>query len=414
MNPTDTVIDTDNVPDATIEKNLLVIDDEEEIVKALYRQFRRDYNVYVAHSAEEGYRIVTETPIQVIISDQRMPTMTGAEFFSRIKSEYPDAIRLLLTGYADIDAVVAAINDGNVFRYITKPWDPVELETIVQQAFERYQLIIDNRRLLQDLRDANARLEERVRERTAELAQANKQLKALNELKNEFMGIAAHDLRTPLSVIQGFSSLLRRHSDISDEERAEYLGFISDSVEDMINLLNDLLDITAIESGKLKLHPLVVHLDAYLERIVQLNRRIGEQKAITLEVDIAPDLPEVMLDPDRIQQVLNNLLSNAFKFSHPDTTVYIEARYADDGIEIAVCDAGQGIPPDELDDLFQAFQRASTRATAGEHSTGLGLAICKRIVALHGGSIGVESELGVGSRFYFTLPLIPPEHEPEM
>lgn len=123
---------------------------------------------------------MTETPIYVIISDQRMPGITGAEFFGKIKTEFPDAMRLLLTGYADIHAVIAAINDGNIFRYIPKPWDPVELETIVREAFQRCALIIQNRRLVQELRDTNALLEQRVAERTTELADMNDRLKALN------------------------------------------------------------------------------------------------------------------------------------------------------------------------------------------------------------------------------------------
>ncbi|NDJ74900.1 MAG: response regulator, partial [Chloroflexi bacterium] len=380
---------------------LLIIDDEAQITKALFRQFRRDYTVYTAISAEEGYQIMSETPVHVIISDQRMPGMTGAEFFSRIKGDFPDAIRLLLTGYADIEAVIAAINDGNVFRYITKPWDPVELENIVRQAFERYELIIRNRCLLEELQEANALLEERVRARTAELSAANERLNELNDLKNEFMGIAAHDLRSPLSVIQGFASMMLRHGHLDADERHEYLTIIVESVEQMIRLLNDLLSITAIESGKLRLRPDPVDVAAYLERIVLLNRRIAEEKDIALVTDLEPDLPLAVFDPDRIQQVMNNLLSNAFKFSEPGTTVTVQAMQMDDGIEFAVTDEGQGIRPDELTRVFEAFQRASSRATAGEFSTGLGLAICKRIVDLHRGTISVESEVGLGSRFFF-------------
>jgi len=188
--------------------NLLVIDDEEEILKALYRQFRRSYHVYTANSAAEGLRIMTETPIQVIISDQRMPGMNGAEFFGKVKTEYPDAIRLLLTGYTDIQAMIAAINDGNIYRYIVKPWDPVELDTVVREAFERYNLIVQNRRLMTELREANARLEQRVAERTKELEQANAMLKEMINQRDALLGMAAHDLRTPITVLQGFAELL--------------------------------------------------------------------------------------------------------------------------------------------------------------------------------------------------------------
>ncbi|MCP5498155.1 MAG: response regulator, partial [Leptospiraceae bacterium] len=154
-------------------RNLLVLDDEEEILKALRRQFRKSYQIFDASTPKDAYIIMRENPIQVIISDQRMPEMNGTEFLSSVKSEFPDAIRLILTGYADIKAVIDAINAGNVFRYVTKPWDPVELDTIVNEAFEKYELTIRNRKLVEDLKTANELLEQRVKERTEELLKLN-------------------------------------------------------------------------------------------------------------------------------------------------------------------------------------------------------------------------------------------------
>lgn len=383
--------------------NLLIIDDEEEILKALYRQFRRDYDVYTASSAEEGYRVMTETPIHVIISDQRMPGMNGADFFGKIKNDYPDAIRLLLTGYADIQAVISAINDGNIFRYIAKPWNPVELDTIVREAFQRYHLIVENRKLLEELQESNAMLEQRVAERTTELAEMNARLLAVNQQKDSFLGMAAHDLRTPLTVLQGFTDLLT-HPSARPEDFTEFIGIIRETIQQMLALLDDLLDITAIEAGKLTLRPEPVRIAPFIDRVCKLNYRIGEQKGIRLVTDIAPDLPPLNFDPRRIEQVLNNLLSNAFKFSHSDTMVTVQVAPVAGGIEFSIRDQGQGIPPAEIDLVFGEFQRVSTKPTGDEGSTGLGLSICRRIVHLHNGQIGVESEVGAGSRFYFTLP----------
>lgn len=382
---------------------LLIIDDEEEILKALYRQFRREYDVYTAPSAEQGYRLMTENPIQVIISDQRMPGMNGAEFFGKIKNEYPDAIRLLLTGYADIQAVISAINDGNIFRYIAKPWDPVELDTIVREAFERYHLIVQNRKLLEELQESNTRLEQRVAERTAELEEMNGRLLTLNQQKDSFLGMAAHDLRTPLTVLQGFTDLLT-HPSARPEDFKEFIVIIRETIQQMLVLLDDLLDITAIEAGKLTLRPETVAIAPFIERICKLSYRIGEQKGIQLVTDVAPDLPPITFDPRRIEQVLNNLLSNAFKFSHGGTTVTVQVRTRPDAVEFAVIDQGQGIRANEIDMVFGEFQRVSTKPTGDEGSTGLGLSICRRIVDLHNGHIAVESESGQGSRFYFTLP----------
>ncbi len=384
---------------------LLVIDDETEILKALQRQFRRAHDVYIASSAAEGLRIMTEVPIQVIISDQRMPGMNGVEFFNRVKSDYPDAIRLLLTGYADIQAVIAAINDGNVFRYIPKPWDPVELDTIVNEAFQRYNLIVQNRRLLDELQSSNALLEQRVRERTLELAEANQRLQTINAQKDAFLGMAAHDLRTPITIIHGYTELLLDPR-TDPESMPELVELIRETSREMLDLLNDLLDITAIQSGKINLQPDIVNVHAFLDRVLKLNRRIGDRKNIRLVAEIPDNLPPFMFDPQRIEQVLNNLIGNAFKFSHAGTTVTVSLRLLDDGelLEFNVIDQGQGIPQEEIGKLFTEFQKTSARPTGNERSTGLGLSICKRLVELHFGRIGVESQIGAGSRFYFQLP----------
>lgn len=384
--------------------NLLIVDDEDEILKALQRQFRRDYQIFLAHSADEGYRLVTEAPIHVIISDQRMPGISGAEFFGKIKTEFPDAVRLLLTGYADIQAVIEAINDGNIFRYIPKPWNPVELDTIVREAFQRCALIIQNRRLVKELRDTNAQLEQRVAERTNELAEMNDRLKVLNGQKDAFLGMAAHDLRTPITIIQGFTDLLA-HPKSSQEDTRQFVQIIRETLSQMLNLLDDILDITVIESGKLTLRSQPTEIAGFVERVARLNRFIGNPKGIALVTELEPNLPLATFDPLRIEQVLNNLLSNAFKFSHSDTQVTLCVVRKGSEIEFSVQDQGLGIREDEIDKVFGEFQRVSTQPTANETSTGLGLSICKRIIALHGGQIGVSSRDGEGSRFSFTLPL---------
>ncbi|MBC8171884.1 MAG: hybrid sensor histidine kinase/response regulator [Anaerolineae bacterium] len=385
---------------------LLVIDDETEILKALKRQFKYDYDVHIAATAAEGYQIMTEFPIQVIISDQRMPGMSGAEFFNRVKGEFPDAMRLLLTGYADIQAVIGAINDGNIFRYITKPWEPVELDTIVRQAFERYQLIIQNRSLVTELSEANVFLEERVVERTVELEAANEHLITLNLQKDRFVGMAAHDIRGPIGSVRGCADLLLSER-LSPSESKEFVQVIRDTSQKILHLVNDLLDITAIQTGKLSLQPRSVAVDTFLQTVWRLNRLIGEQKGITLELDIQPGLESTMFDTERIEQVLDNLIGNAFKFSPTHTVVRLSAATSNDYLVIKVTDQGPGIHPDDIHRLFAEFSTTRARPTGGEQSSGLGLSICKRIVELHGGTIQVKSDFGKGSTFEVTLPYVP-------
>jgi len=400
--PTTVTHETANAATANL-YSLLIIDDETDILKALRRQFRHQYNIHIANSANEGYEIMTQTPIHVIISDQRMPGMSGVEFFDRTKNEFPDAIRLLLTGYADIQSVIAAINEGNVFRYITKPWDPAELDTIVREAFTKYTMIVENRRLVIQLQEANQFLEKRVQERTAEINTANAALLRLDAQKDAFMGMVAHDLRGPIGSIQMSAEFLR---DLPPDqpEHAEFIGLIEETARNAIYLINDLLDIAAIEAGHLVIERQTVDIQALVARASHLNGFVAARKAIRLLTDVEAQLPKALVDPRRIEQVLNNLLSNAFKYSHANTTVRLRVWRHEHDLLLAVADDGQGIAPEEIDKLFKSFHRTSTRPTAAEHSTGLGLAICKRIVELHGGEISVHSRLGHGSTFTVRLP----------
>jgi signal transduction histidine kinase len=383
--------------------NLLVIDDEPEIIKALSRQFRRSYNVYTAESAAAGYEIMTSVPIHAIISDQRMPGMTGDEFFTLVKNEYPDAIRLLLTGYADIQAVIAAINDGNIFRYIAKPWDPIELDTIVREAFERHDLIVSKRHLVRDLKEANETLEQRVEQRTKELSEANEQLRLLHKQKDTFMGMVVHDLRGPLGNLQMCTELLREPK-LSSDDKAIFFDQMDETTSKMLNLVNDLLDFSAIETGKLTLAPEPVDIEAFVKHICHLHVHLGAKKNISLVNEIAPNLGVAHFDPKRIEQVLDNLITNAFKFSYPQTTVTLNVQFEENALVFAVADQGQGIPAEDLPKLFGSFQKTSIQPTAGENSSGLGLSICKRIVDLHVGRIDVSSEFGSGTTFYVKLP----------
>ncbi len=384
--------------------HLLIVDDEVQILNALRRQFKRDYVVYTALGAEDACRIMKETPIEVVISDQRMPGISGSEFLCRVKDEHPDVVRLLLTGYADIQAVIDSVNQGSIYRYITKPWDPDELAATVRAAFIRYELVAHNRQLLDDLVLANRTLEARVAERTAELELANEQLLDIIEEKNRLLGMAAHDLRTPITIITGFIDLLA-DSRTTREDFAEFVSIIRGTLHDMLVLLNSLLDLSAIESGKVQLALARTDVNEFVDRVARIQRVLGAQKQIRVDTFIEPGLPVFPFDRARIEQVLTNLFSNAFKFSHGGTTVTLAVRQAGKSIEFSVADQGIGISPEEVNRVFYEFQKLQGRPTANESSTGLGLSICRRIVEMHGGTIGVESTVGQGSRFYFRLPI---------
>lgn len=251
-----------------------------------------------------------------------------------------------------------------------------------------------------------ARLNNELITTQRELIKRNVELERLNEVKNQFIGVAAHDLRNPLQVIEGYSQMLldKLFGDLTPEQR-KFISVIRKNSDFMLKLITDLLYISKIEAGKLQLELKETDLFALLERNVELNRLLAEQKQIDIRLSRQDDFPPVLLDAAKIEQVLNNLISNAVKFSNPRTTVKVCAFRKEEEAVISIKDEGQGIPADEIGRLFVPFENLSVKSTAGEPSTGLGLAIVKRIVEGHGGRIWVRSEVGVGSTFTFSLPL---------
>ncbi|MBU2554115.1 MAG: hybrid sensor histidine kinase/response regulator [Bacteroidetes bacterium] len=373
--------------------NLLVIDDEIEITKSLIRQFRRKYNVFSANSGEEAIKLMDNHDIHVVISDQRMPGLTGVEFFSKVKDKYKDTLRLILTGYSDIQAVIDAINKGHVYRYVTKPWIPNELDSIVNEAFEKYNLVMKNRRLMMDLEQANATLEEKVQQRTRELEE-------LNHLKNKYIGIVAHDLRNPIGIAKSFSVLLLEDYDnYTKPEHLEFIGIISERCSYSLNLMHDFLDISKIESGIFEVDLLEQDYITFLEKAIQQTSILANGKSQTIQFLHPMQQLVFPFDRDKLEQVIGNLLNNAIKYSEPNTLITVDVSYNNEVITTKIIDEGLGIRQEELDKIFHPFETTSTKATAKEKSTGLGLAIVKKIVEAHKGKISVESQLGVGTTF---------------
>ncbi len=246
---------------------------------------------------------------------------------------------------------------------------------------------------------------------TRQLQKKNVQLDQLNQQKNQFLGIAAHDLRSPIASILMFSELVMDSNDyeFSDELR-EILEMIRSSSHFMLRLLDELLNVVKIESGKLQLNYETICMEKLLQNSININRTLASKKSITIQINVPQSLTKISADSIKIEQVLNNLLSNAIKFSNANTTITVEAFSTGKDILISVKDQGQGIPENEQDKLFTPFSNISVKAVDGEKSTGLGLSIVKRIVTGHMGRIWVESQEGKGSSFYFTLPIEKPRN----
>jgi PAS domain S-box-containing protein len=240
-----------------------------------------------------------------------------------------------------------------------------------------------------------------------ELAQKAIELIELNDVKNQLLGMAAHDLRNPLSVVSTASSFLLEDAGrlLPEAKRTDFLRRINSSSEFMLRMIDDLLDVAKIEAGKLDLEFEDGDLCGLIEENLTMNRTLAEKKSIRLDFVPERGLPLFRFDRGKVEQVLNNLVSNALKFSEPGTAVTVQTSRVNGTVVVSVRDQGQGIPAEELNKLFKPFSKTSVRGTAGEKSTGLGLAICRKIVQGHHGRIWAESEVGKGSVFSFSLPV---------
>jgi len=239
-----------------------------------------------------------------------------------------------------------------------------------------------------------------------ELRERIEELQGLSRIKDEFVGMAAHDLRSPLAVIEMYASLLLEDAQnrLTAKEQ-EFLRVIKNQGRFMLNLINDLLDVTRIESGHLDLKVLFGDWVECVRRNLDINGALAARRGVTIEADIAaPESFMIPFDPNRMEQVLNNLVGNAVKFSPAGSRIVVRVSSEGEFVRVSVIDSGPGIPPEELAALFRPFYRGSVPLPPGERSTGLGLPIARRIVEAHGGKIGVESQPGRGSTFWFTLP----------
>lgn len=239
---------------------------------------------------------------------------------------------------------------------------------------------------------------------TRELHKKNAELEKLNALKNQFLGMAAHDLRTPIGAIKSYTEfLLEETVEKLEQEHVKFLTLIKSLSDFMLQLLNDMLDITAIESGKIEYDAKPIKIVDVINESVEITSVYAKKKGIKVNLDIQ-DVPVVIADPIRIKQVIDNLLTNAIKFSSYGDKVEIKLTEKDDQIIVSVIDEGPGIPEGQLDRLFKPFSKTTVKSTNGEKSTGLGLVIAKKIVTSHHGIIWAENSPIKGAIFSFTLP----------
>ncbi len=370
---------------------LLVDDDDEDAL--LTRELLEEasgsrFAVERARDAKAGYAALIENRHDVCLLDYQLDGETGLTVLREAKAAGAEVPVILLTGTGDRAIDLEAMESGAA-EYLEKgAIDANLLERAIRYAIARHRY-------------------------ERELAARNERLLELDAQKNQLLGMAAHDLRNPLGVVYGYASLLADDVEgYSPEEMRGMLRIIARSSAFMRSLIDDLLDLTSIEAGTLRLQIVPTDPVELALKNVALNRVLAASKSIDVQLEAEEGLPLVDVDDARFDQVLNNLIDNAVKYSEPGTRVVVRVRSSGGFVCFEVADEGLGIAPEFLETIFTPFAKASPTGTAGEKSTGLGLAIVKRIVQAHGGRIGVKSEVGVGSTFSVWLPTHVPRREP--
>lgn len=380
----------------TKEIHLLFLDDEQHILNALKRVFLTEpYGIATTTEAPEAWRILEKEKIKVVVSDQRMPNVSGVEFLKDVKTKYPHIVRILFTGYTDFATVEDAINLSEAYRFITKPWNTQELKAVIHQAMEHYDLVAENQKLFEATKTKNEELE-----------LLNKRLKAMYEIQKEFTSTVSHELRTPLASIKmAVDILLSGTPGQMTDDQKNILQKAERNVVRLRRLIDDILDLTKVESGKMEFSFEKHNINDIIREVVDLQEPVVRNEGLYMKMELDETIPLIFLDRDRIIQVLNNLVYNAIKFTR-EGGVLIVSTHRKEGNHLRVCvkDTGIGIRPEDLPRIFEKFQQLGDPATRSEGGTGLGLSICREIIVRHGGKIWAESEYGRGSSFYFLLP----------
>jgi signal transduction histidine kinase len=377
---------------------VLVVDDESDVVASVKDLLRLDYKVLGATRAAEGLALLEREPVHVVMTDQRMPETTGVELLAQVRELRPDAMRLLFTGYADIRAVVDAINLGSVYRYITKPWDPDELMAIIREACDRYDLIAERKELMSQLQRKNAELEA-----------ANAELKRADELKNAFIRVASHELRTPLTILMGMSDLAARQGTV--EPLHSWLNRINAAALRLKYLIDQIVGMLAAQQFERKPELKPTDLGNLVRQALDDVRPNAEVRQQKRREELPADPGVINVDEQKIRDSLNHLLLNAIKFTPDGGTITVRTRRADGDAFIEVSDTGMGIESGAVERVFDRFftefdvsHHSSGHFEFGKKGLGLGLSVVKEFIEMHGGTVKVKSEVGKGTTFTICLP----------
>ena len=398
-------VTSDTPPERPAER-LLVVDDEESITLTVSEVLRLEgYGVDVASSGREAVRRLSEGGYDLVLTDLHMEDGDGMSVLEEVKRTSPLTITIVLTGFAALETAIGALRHG-AYDYLTKPCMIEELKHTVRRGLEHRRLMLAEREARAGLEQLNRELERRVEERTAELRRVNEELREANRAKDVFLATLSHELRTPLTPVLGWVNLLRSGGRNADAALvSQGLDAIERNARLQARLVDDLLDISRIVSGKLRIDWELVDVCAVVESAVETARAEAAQRRVEVSAE-ARDCPlPVRGTAVRLQQIVSNLLSNAVKFTPDGGRVSLRVWREGGEARLVVEDTGVGIAPEFLPHVFDRFRQADGSTTRQYGGLGLGLAIVRALTELHGGWVRAESEgLGRGSRFTLAIP----------
>ncbi|MDO9511695.1 MAG: hybrid sensor histidine kinase/response regulator [Bacteroidales bacterium] len=364
---------------------ILIVDDKAENIFALEQILYAENRSFLrANNGNDALKIAHAHPdISLILLDVQMPEMDGfevAEFLGGNRHTSSIPIIFVTAISKERKYMIRGLEEGAI-DYLFKPLDTDIVRAKVSTLL-------------------------RIAEQQMVIKENNVALQELNEEKNYLIGMAAHDLRNPLAGILMLSDLLiQEDSNVVNDSVREMVKLMHTASKGMLDIINDLLDVSKISAGKLEINSRPIRISEIIQKSISNNKFQAEYKKIQIDFSTEGEVFKVMADSVRVEQIMDNLISNAVKYSENNTSIIINCHRSESGILVTVKDQGQGIPASELTKLFQPFSKAKgVRTTAGEASTGLGLAIVKKMVEAHNGFIWATSEEGVGSEFSFTLP----------